>query len=214
MTEPERNDGAIHAVAEELHRGRVSQHVRADPFPFQGGAPPLRDVYVSSHEPFDRIAAQCAAARRRKERVTWLPVALAEPGGEHADHIPLQRRAALLPALALAPEMGAGPQHDVSAAQVNDLGHAQAGLDREEQQCTIASADPGRGIRRSEHGVDFGAGEIRNRPPLMPLDRDGQNLTTAIEMGRLADRHVATEGVDGREADIARARRVPAVLSP
>jgi hypothetical protein len=119
VTEPERNDGAIHAVAEEFHCGRVSQHMRADPFPFKGWAPPLRGVYVSSDEPFDRIAAQCAAARRRKERVSWLPVALAEPGRKHADHVPLQRRAAVLAAFAFASQMRAGPQHEVTAAQVS-----------------------------------------------------------------------------------------------
>jgi hypothetical protein len=77
VTEPERNDGAIDAVAEELHRGRVSQHVRAHPFSFQGRAPSRGGLYVSSDEPFDRVAAEPNAARGRKERVRWLPVALA-----------------------------------------------------------------------------------------------------------------------------------------
>ena len=77
MTEPERNDGPVHAVAEEFHCGRVSQDVRAHPFSFQGGAPSLRGLYVSSDEPFDRIAAEPSAAGGRKERVRWLSVALA-----------------------------------------------------------------------------------------------------------------------------------------
>ena len=77
MTEPECNDGAIDAVAEELHRGRVSQDVRAHAFSLQGWASSLGGLYVSSDEPFDRIAAEPSAARRRKERVSWLRIALA-----------------------------------------------------------------------------------------------------------------------------------------
>ena len=76
--------------------------MRAHLFPFEGRPPPLHGVYGSSDEPFDRITAQCAAVRSRKLRVTLLLVALAEPGGEHADHVPLQRRAALLAAFAFA----------------------------------------------------------------------------------------------------------------
>jgi hypothetical protein len=80
---------AIHAVAEKLHRGRVAEDVRAHPFSFQRGALSLRGLDVSSDEPFDRIAAELSAARRRKEWVSWLPLALAEPGGEYADRVPL-----------------------------------------------------------------------------------------------------------------------------
>jgi hypothetical protein len=46
----------------------------------------------------------------------------------------------------------------------------------------------------------------------MPLDRDRQDAPAAIEMRRLANRHVSTEGVDGGESDIARPRRVASVL--
>ena len=91
----------------------------------------MRDLGVTSDQALDRIAAQRRAARRRKKRITGLPVALAQPGGEHADHVPLERRAALLAAFALAAQMRAGPQHDVTTSQVNELGHPQSGLDGE-----------------------------------------------------------------------------------
>ena len=83
----------------------MSQHMRAHPFPCEGRTPTLRGVHVSRDEPFHRITAQCATVRRRKERVRWLAVAFAEPGGEHADHVAVERRAALLATFAFAAQM-------------------------------------------------------------------------------------------------------------
>jgi hypothetical protein len=46
----------------------------------------------------------------------------------------------------------------------------------------------------------------------VPLDGNRQNPAAAIEMRRLADGHVVTEGVDRGEADIPRPRHVAPVL--
>jgi hypothetical protein len=46
------------------------------------------------------------------------------------------------------------------------------------------------------------------------LGGDRQNATTAIDVGRFADRHIPKEGVDGGEPDIACARAVsPSLLA-
>ena len=64
-------------------------------------------------------------------RVGRLPDALAQPRGKYADHVPLERRAALLAAFAFAAQMRARPEHDVTTSQVNELGHPQSGLEGE-----------------------------------------------------------------------------------
>ena len=122
------------------------------------------------------------------------------------------RRAALLAAFAFAAQMRAAPQGDVSASQMREFGDAEPRLDGQQEQDAIASADPGGDVRRREDGLDFGSCQVRDRSSLVPLDRNGQDLAAAIEMRRLADGHVSTEGVDRGEPDIARARRVPTVL--
>ena len=108
--------------------------------------------------------------------------------------------------------MRAGPQHDVTASQVNELGDPQSGLDGEQHERAIPSADPCVDVGRRQQRVDFGACQIGDRTSLVPLDRNRQNPAAAIEMRRLADGHVLTEGVDRGEADIARPRRVATVL--
>jgi hypothetical protein len=131
MTEPERNDGPIHAVREQLHRRRVSQDMRADALAGQGGAPHLCGLDVSRDEPFDRIAAERGPADGRKQRVRWLRGAFAQPRRQHADHPSLQRRTPLLAAFAFAAQVGPRSQHDVATAQMNKFGHPQPGLDGE-----------------------------------------------------------------------------------
>jgi hypothetical protein len=108
--------------------------MRAHPFPFEGWTAVLRAVHVTRDEAFNGVPAERSAARGGKERVGRLPVTFTEPRREHADHVPLQGCAAVLAAFAFASQMRPGPQHDVTASQVNELGHAQSGLDREQYE--------------------------------------------------------------------------------
>jgi hypothetical protein len=190
VTQPQCNDRAIDTVFEEPHGCRVPQDMWAHLFALERGASCLCGPRVTSDQTFDRIAAQLGAARGWKQRVARLSLAFAQPGGHHADHLPLQRRAPLLAAFAFAAEMRTGPQHDVSAAQMREFGDAEPCLNGEQQKGAIATADPCGDVGRREDGLDFGSCQIRDRTSLVPLDRDRENPPAAIEMRRLADRHV------------------------
>jgi hypothetical protein len=212
VPEPESDDRAIHAVPQEFHGGRVSQHVRAHPFAFERRTSFLRRLDMTSDEPFDCIAAERVSACGGEERVSGLSVSIAQPGGHQSNGFPRQRRAALLPAFAFALQVGTGTEHDVAASEVSELGNPQPGSESEQQECAIPSADPRGDIRCREHSIDFRAREIGDRTVFVSLDRDGENPAAAIEVSGFADRHVSKEGVDRGEADIARARRVATVL--
>jgi len=141
-----------------------------------------------------------------------LPGALAVPGREHADHVPWEWGAALLAAFPFATQVRTGPQLEVTASRLNELGHPQAGADGQQQERTIPSTDPRGDVGRREQRVDFRTCQIRDGPSFVPLDGDRQNPAAAVEMRGLADGHVVTEGVDCSEADIACTRRVAPVL--
>jgi len=108
--------------------------------------------------------------------------------------------------------MRAGPEHEVTASQVNELGDPQSGLDGEQYQRAIPAAYPRGDVGCREQRVGFGPCQVGDRPSLVPFDGDRQNPAAAIEMRRLADGHVVTEGVNRGEADIPRPRRVAPVL--
>jgi hypothetical protein len=87
-------------------------------------------------------------------------------------------------------------------------------LDRQDQECAIPSADPRRRVGRRHQGINLFATQEGDRSSLVALGGDRQNATTAIDVGRFADRHISTESVDSGESDIARARAVsPSLLA-
>jgi hypothetical protein len=49
-------------------------------------------------------------------------------------------------------------EDDVGAAQAGELGHAQSGLDGEQQQRVIAAAEPAGAVGRGQERIDFGVG--------------------------------------------------------
>ena len=124
----------------------------------------------------------------------------------------MQRRASLLAPLAVASDMRARAEGYVRASQMNQLGDSEAGLDRQHEKQAIPSADPRRHVRGRHHGVDLWATQEGDRSPLVALGRNRENTATAVDMGRLADRHIPKERVNGSEPDIARAGAVPAGL--
>ncbi len=98
---------------------------------------------MAGHEPLDGVVAEGSAAGAREDRLVgrlWQPV---QPRPENAHDIAAQGRAAELPALAEAADVGAAAERDVRAPQGDQLRDAQARLDRDEQQRPIALSDPG-----------------------------------------------------------------------
>ena len=51
--------------------------------------------------------------------------------------------------------MGTGSQRDILAIQPNQLGNPQTGLDREQDEGSIATTDPGGTIRDREQCIDL-----------------------------------------------------------
>ena len=72
----------------------------------------------------------------------------------------------LFAALAVHAEVGTGTGLDVCAAQPDELGGSQPGLDAGQQQGVIPPAGPGGPVGRSEQGGDLGCGEVGDQGPV------------------------------------------------
>lgn len=68
-----------------------------------------------------------------------------------------QRGASFLPTFADTPHMRAAAEMDGVPVQADQLGEAQAGLGREQQQGVVAAAEPRRPIWRGKDRLDLGA---------------------------------------------------------
>ena len=156
VTEPERDHGGADVGLQERHRGGVPQDVGGDSFAAQRWAAVGGGAGVLVDQPFDGVAAEPPAAVRGEQRVLGLAVALFEPDGERLDGLGGERHGALLAVLPDAVEVGdVGAEADVLAAQTGQLGDAQPGLDRGQQQRVVAPAGPGCAVGRGEQRVDL-----------------------------------------------------------
>jgi hypothetical protein len=77
MSQPERDHGAIHAVVKKVHGCGMPTDMWGDTLPIERRATSCGQMDVFSHEAFDRIATESAAADAGKDRIFGLAVAFA-----------------------------------------------------------------------------------------------------------------------------------------
>lgn len=157
------------------------------------------------------IAAEAAAGAGGKQRIVRAAGSLGEPGGQHRLGGGGEGHRALLAALALAADVGAGAERDAAAVESDELGDPQARLDRQYQQGAVAPAFPPPVVWRIDERFGLVGGEERDGASLEPLGRDGQHALDHGGVLGVAQRRVAEQRPDRREAQVAGPRPVAAV---
>src|SRR2546427_12800303 len=100
---------------------------------------------MPGHEPFDGISAERAATDSWKGRIAGRAGMCPQPSLECGDRIATKRRTAMFPAFPDATHMRAGAEHDVVSFQADQFRDAQAGLERDQEERAIPTANPGLG---------------------------------------------------------------------
>jgi hypothetical protein len=195
---------------EQLHRRGMPQHMRRHALSLQRRAAPLGAASVADDQSLDGIAAEWPAATAREGRRHRLGRALPQPFRQDRDHILTERRAAFLPALAVAADVRARAKDDIVAPQADEFGYPQPRLDRYQQQGSVLAADPGHPVRCRQQRVDLLRREVFDQPPFVPLAGDGQDAAALLGIGRFLKRDVVEEGMDGCQPRVPAPGAVPA----
>jgi hypothetical protein len=98
----------------------------------------------------DAVGAQPTTVHIREQRVCAVARRFLEPCLEGAPRVRGSWRASFLSTFPGASHMRAGAEMDGIPVEADQLGQAQAGLGREQQQSIIATSEPCRAIRGSE----------------------------------------------------------------
>ena len=101
--------------------------------------------------------------------------------------------------------MGAGPENDVTAGQVDQLGDSETGLQRDNQQGPVTAPEPCAGIGRRHQRSRFYRVEVSDRRPLILLGRNGKDPMAVMNKLRFMRRDVFEERPDGRQPCVAAA---------
>jgi hypothetical protein len=123
----------------------------------------------------DGVAAQPPAGARREQRVIWPAAALGKPDGKDRLRLFGQWDGAMLASFALDADVAAGVERDVAAVDGEQLGHAQAGLECEDQHRAVTAAFPTVLWWRVDQRPGLGRSEVGHGAPVVAFGRDGQD---------------------------------------
>jgi len=118
----------------------------------------------------------------------------------------------LFASLAVAGDVRPAAEVNVAAGQPGQLGDPQAGLRGEGEHGVVAPPGPGGLVRRGEQGVNLWLGEPGDDGPVELLGRDGQDPGDRPGVLGVAEGRVGEHGADRRQAGVAAAGAVAAVV--
>ena len=116
-----------------------AQDVRGDVFADQGGAAFTSRGGVSVSRCW-RASRLMGPPRMVVNKVVWCPGVLGEPGPQGGDSARAKRRDPVFPACAVAGDVGAAAEVDITTGQGGELGGPQPGLDREQHPGMVTAA--------------------------------------------------------------------------
>jgi len=99
--------------------------------------------------------------------------------------------------------MGTGAQVDILKTEAGQLGEAEAGLNREQEQSVVTTASEGGAVGRGQESLDLGQVEEGDQGALETLGGDGENALDERGVLWVAEGSEAEQGVDGCEAGVA-----------
>lgn len=112
VTEPQRDDRRLDAGLEELHGGAVTKGVGGDALGAPGRAAVPGDGNVAVDQVADGVGTERSASPGGEHRIVFGTTALSQPGLEDGDGVAGERRGAVLAALAVATDVGAGAEDE------------------------------------------------------------------------------------------------------
>jgi len=157
---------------------------------------------MTSHQAFYGIPTQGATATAGEDWGFGVAGTLAEPGCHDADDLVTKGRTSLLSPLSLAAYMSAGSKNDGLALQADKFRYSQPRLDRNQEQGSVPTPDPGRHIRRGDKRVDLIPPEVFNRSPFIALAWNRQYPVAQLGATWLLERDISEKGMDCRQARV------------
>ena len=109
--------------------------------------------------------------------------------------------------------MSSCPKFHVLTAKRRDLAIAKPCLNGDQQQRPVPLADPRFRVGRCHKRRSFLLSQKRHRAAIISFRRYGQNSLAVQRQSRLADSYISEEGVQGRQAIVARSGTITRLRS-
>ncbi len=141
-------------------RRGVAQHVGGDGLGPQAWAVDAGALGVERDAVLDRIATERSALPGGQDWCVGDCGRFGQPVAQDVTGDGRQRSDTVLAALAVACDVGAGAEVDVTSGQCDELGDPEPALDSEDEHRVVASSGPGGLVAGAEQRVDLEVGEV------------------------------------------------------
>jgi hypothetical protein len=158
---------------------------------------------VLGEQPLDRVDAERMPLPGREYRVGNGAGPLAHPGVQHGHGLAGEWGGAFLAALAVAFHVRAVAEVQAGDGEPGKFADPQPGLDGQDEQGVVATPEPGGPVGCSEQRVDLGGGEEADQRAVVAFGRDGQHPLNQAGVLGVAQRGVAEQRMDRRQAGVA-----------
>jgi hypothetical protein len=212
VAKPKGNDAEIYAALKQGHGRTVAQGVRRDRLAIERRLGSTSSCHMFRDQPLQGIGAHSPAVGTREDEILWLALLAGQPFLEHCGDVGSQRSASHLSALSETADVSACAKLHVLAPKRREFTVAEAGLNGQEQQRSIAPPDPCVESGRCDQSGAFFFRQECDRSAFMPLRRDRQDPLAVQRKRRFTDGYVVEEGVQGRQTVVSCPRAVAANL--
>ena len=203
----------ITAVTRHSQEGYiVAKGMGCDAFFLERRAALTSDDGVFADQVLDAVATERPATSIGKQGVHGLAAAFVKPGTECRHHVFSQRCTACFAPFAEAADMGATSEHHILAAQPDQLRDPQPGLCRQKQKRAIPAPKPVSRVRCCNQRFNLLMGEEGDGFVLETLARYRQDALDQGTHARFVESRIAEEGMHRRQAVIARAGTIAALV--
>lgn len=124
---------------------------------------------------------------------------------------PAERGRALLAALAMTTDVGAGPEVDVANSEPGQLRDPKPRLRRDQQECPVAPPGAGRSVGRGQQSIDLGLLKEADERIRCSLRRDCERPRDRLGVLGMAQLGEPKQRADRRQPRVSRRHRVSAL---
>ena len=210
VAKPKGNDAEINAALKQSHGRAVPKGVRRDCLGVERRSGSTRSCNMFRNQPLQRVGAHSPAIATREDEIVSLALLAGQPFLQYCGNVGAQRCASHLSAFSEAADVSACAQLHVLAPKRCEFTIAEAGLNGQEEQRSIAPSDPRFQSRRCDQSGALFFRQECDRSAFMPLRRDRQDPLAVQRKRWFADGYVLEEGVQRCKTVISCPRTVAA----
>ena len=202
MSKPQGDGGDIDSGLEQVHGGRVPDHMRSNPFGEEARAIGTGTLDRLLKEMIEAVRRHYRPSDGGKSQRVVRRFQFMEPALQDPCRLRPQRNGPFLASLTMQLNVSIRSERDLPTPHVEDFRGSSPAVIHCQKQGMVTAPEPASGIGRRQYGVHLDPGEISDQTMVCAFRGDSQDAIHEAEVGGVANGDDSKERSDGGEAGI------------